>query len=989
MLILAEVISTVLTEAIVAGGRRAAIAAGRATRSKRSGRFPIEEFFDAYAAGGAPPLDEGLLRQAPPGLAEALADPRVRGAVHELFAVRMSGAPAEELDQARTSFRLALGSCLPWAPPGELSAASDALFGYFDARISAAVEEFRKAHATEFWAIRNDSRLSAIKATVAAISRHTAALAGTADPAAERRFLDAYRRQVLDFHGRLEPPDFERRRRVPIDEIFVSPVITPVLPDGGRSASFEEDPQRLSVLEFAEVVDRSVLLGDPGGGKTTTSHALMHLYAAQPRDRVPFLVTLREFAVQDRPAWSVAEYLDHTLRTFYQCPAPAGLVERLLLSGMAMVIFDGLDELLDSGHRAGVASIVERFAAEYPLTSILVTSRVVGYEQAGLDRRQFSCHRIRGFDQPQVAEYVAKWFAQEETLTPDERDRGAADFIAGSAAMADLRANPLMLSLMCILYRGEGSLPRSRPEIYEQCATLMFRRWDARRRIHSDVRARDLVEPLLRHLAYWLFTGGRPAHPMTERALVAEATEFLLGRGFGHRDEAAAAAAELIAFTRGRAWVFSDVGLTSDGQELYAFTHRTFLEYFTAARISARHDSPAELAHAVAPHLAEPDWDVVAQLALQLKDRHSDRGAERFYHALLADQGQDEERRETTLAFLGRCLAFSTVPAETVRRLVRAAADLAFRDNGHGSSRLTALGWVMYGGVDHREIVRSEIISALESRIDRSNEDERIRALKLALSLADLPMIVSDVDVSRSNSALWRPWQDVSEEFSRRYGDEIAELARRDLSLAANAFLERRIGVTCFVECHGPALTGLLRSIPHLVHIASDRYYGYYRYRPLVSELLGGPLGYSYHRPDEETWWPWIEEQLRRLGDLLNGYPDPPWANSGESDMDMSCRRFFPRLPQSGLTTPHGNTAVAMGVLLFATAEVEVDADALSELAAATPHLGAFVPYLRRRRGQDVRLPDLPVNDRFRALFRGWAAGTVAFTHDEGRSLPT
>ena len=58
--------------------------------------------------------------------------------------------------------------------------------------------------------------------------------------------------------------------------------------------------------------------------------------------------------------------------------AADGLVESLLVSGSALVIFDGLDELLDTSARSQVAAIIEQFCAEYPLTRVLVTSRTIG-----------------------------------------------------------------------------------------------------------------------------------------------------------------------------------------------------------------------------------------------------------------------------------------------------------------------------------------------------------------------------------------------------------------------------------------------------------------------------------------------------------------------------------------------------------------------------------------------------------------------------------
>ena len=312
---------------------------------------------------------------------------------------------------------------------------------------------------------------------------------------------------MIEQHGKLEPPDFERRRRVPIDDIYVPPVIyEDRFPERTISHSpgllTYQPPPSLTVWELVARADRSVLLGDPGGGKTTASNVLMHHFASDPSRRVPFLVTLRDYAASSPPERSVVGHIEHELETFYQCPAPPGLVEMLLLTGRAIVFFDGLDELLDTSRRVDVASRVERFCTEYPLAPVLVTSRAVGYDQARLDDQHFKCYWLGSFRNEDVVAYAGKWFAQETDANPGEAEA----FLSESESVPDLRSNPLLLSLMCILYRGEGSLPRNRAEIYQQCANLLFRRWDARRRIHQDLRAGHLLEPALRHLAWWLFT---------------------------------------------------------------------------------------------------------------------------------------------------------------------------------------------------------------------------------------------------------------------------------------------------------------------------------------------------------------------------------------------------------------------------------------------------------------------------------------------------
>jgi predicted NACHT family NTPase len=273
-------------------------------------------------------------------------------------------------------------------------------------------------------------------------------------------------------------------------------------------------------------------------------------------------------------------------------------VERLLRTGKAVVFFDGLDELVDTRRRRGVSQLVENFCTNYPLTCVLVTSRRVGYDQAKLAESVFSVYRLAPFSDDQAAEYAMKWFRNGRRLHGDEDPQRWADaFMEESSNVPELRSNPLMLALMCILYRGEGSLPRNRPAVYERCATLLFETWDASRRIHVDLRAATSVEQMLRHLAYWLLTRPDAEPSVTEAELVERVTGYLHGRRFDHPDDAASAAREFVAFCRGRAWVFTEVGSDAQGDALFTFTHRTFMEYFAAAYLASTSDTPEELCH--------------------------------------------------------------------------------------------------------------------------------------------------------------------------------------------------------------------------------------------------------------------------------------------------------------------------------------------------------------------------------------------------------
>lgn len=560
-----------LTTAVGACGSRLETAALR-PRGPRAAP-PIGRWFLAYKPVTPFPELPGLPDELALQLAGLLSGDVVQGGLQELLAVRLTDAAETHAAHARGILARALGAENPVRSPAASLAA------YYDEEICALVARLEAAEPALLTQIRSGAVSARMTAIVRALPRHFGAASGRPDPAAEASFLMRYRRHVLDRHGRLEPPDFERRRLVPIGDIYVSPVIREEIHAERVRLSPGQGPPSLTVWELADRLDRTVLLADPGGGKTTASTVLMHHFAYAAR-KTPFLVTLRDFASEDPPRRSVAGFIEHQLETLYQCPAPPGLVDLLLLAGRAVVIFDGLDELLDTSRRADVTARVEHFCAEYPLAPVLVTSRLVGYDQARLDETQFVGYRLGGFRDEDVENFARSWFDLQEDARPGDADA----FLAESQIVPDLRTNPLMLSLLCILYRGAGSLPRNRADICAQCANLLFRRWDERRNIHQKLRAGHLIEPILRLLAWELLTLDGSGPVAAERELVEMTTEILQDRGFESQDDARDAAREFIEFCRGRLWVFSDVGTTAAGESLYGFTHRTFLDYFAASR---------------------------------------------------------------------------------------------------------------------------------------------------------------------------------------------------------------------------------------------------------------------------------------------------------------------------------------------------------------------------------------------------------------------
>jgi hypothetical protein len=958
-----DIVSNVLANVIAVVALRVGVAARAALRGKRRGEGTERvRWLEAYRVMQPGPDMPALSGRDEAGISGVLRSDEVQAVLHELLAARLTGAEEADVGRIRLVWKQTLEAV---GPAGLL--VSEGLFEYYDSEASVLVSRM-KAEAPELLReLRDEAFNVRMVSTLNAIERHARSLSAGRERQTDEDFLARYRRHVIDHHGKLEPPDFDRRRRVPIRDLYVAPTIVQV-----ADADSRDPPVEISLWALAGQVDRTVLLGDPGGGKTTASNALLAHHAAGAGHRVPFLVTLREFAAQDPPDRSVVGYIEHRLEAFYQCPAGAGLVDQLLLTGHALVIFDGLDELLDASRRAEAAAIVEQFCAEYPLAGVLVTSRIVGYDQARLDDRQFSVYRLGGLSDDQVGDYARKWFSQEEGIPADEAGRLAGTFLDESAAVADLRSTPLMLSLMCILYRGEGSLPRNRAQVYEQCALLLHRRWDARRRINVPLRAGHPVERSLRHLAWWMFTLDDARTAVTERELVTEEARFLHDRGFEEaQDDARSAAEEFISTYRGRMWVLSETGVTAAGESLYAFTHRTFLEYFAAEHLAYSCDSPEDLADALAPKVAASEWDTLGELAMQVKDQTSDEGGRRLYARLLERcDGFPAAGRSAVLQFLSRGLRSVDPAPATVRTLTTAVLDHLLTGDPDDPVRYLPLCWLMASAELHKDIVSGMMRARTDAMIASADPAPGKAALHLAIwAPYGITWFGDNGPHVARQSPLARYWRDRRDDSVRAYAGHIIKAAADDPGMRNTAIWANLITLDQAREMPGGVIP-LFRHWP--TGIFGGRWGG---------ELLSSArnIATNYFADDAPSLAAQAS-QLATLGRYLDDHRLPPWVTGAV--------RVWPGY----FTSSHRNgdqpdRPLDPLVYLGAAVSLLIAAEAASE---RTPHpegprwfgpLSGLHAYILRRweLPTDEELRDLPVPDNFRPVFRDWAARRVDF----------
>ena len=179
-----------------------------------------------------------------------------------------------------------------------------------------------------------------------------------------------------------------------------------------------------------------------------------------------------------------------------------------------------------------------------------------------------------------------------------------------------------MLGLLCNLYRQDGFLTKNRPDVYHRCADLLFVKWDKHRGISVNLPMDHKLRPAMGFLAHWIYSNEQLQAGVSESRLVEETASYL-ERWREERDKAEAVAREFVNFFKGRARVFSDTG-SSKNEPLYQFTHRTFLEYFTAEHLVKTHSEASRLHSFLLPKIKAREWDVVCQLAYQMNAQRSD-----------------------------------------------------------------------------------------------------------------------------------------------------------------------------------------------------------------------------------------------------------------------------------------------------------------------------------------------------------------------------
>ena len=351
----------------------------------------------------------------------------------------------------------------------------------------------------------------------------------------------------------------------------------------------EENVQLCDMFKWAgRFESRGVLLlGDPGAGKTTGARQFCwRVLQARGRPRpqpgraagdvaagegarapdlglppgtIPVFLRLRQLTAHHLGlgANGLRAFITDSVAASALAPELANPGPDLLARQGVLWVFDGLDEVVNEKARVLVCKWIRDALDQRPDDFYLVTSRYQGY-QGPVDLGPAFCQfHVKPLDETQVGEFVDHWYravfqrlhgqgadiaerTQKEVASLMEMLRQP-EYRIGR--LRELPANPLMLTILCVVHHQDRNLPRRRADLYARCVRVLVEHWrkelwETQQLAGYDPEAAEMV---LAQLAWWLHEQENRT-TMTQEELGAIATKALAdlapGAGLGRDGEA-------------------------------------------------------------------------------------------------------------------------------------------------------------------------------------------------------------------------------------------------------------------------------------------------------------------------------------------------------------------------------------------------------------------------------------------------------------------
>ncbi|MFF3290663.1 NACHT domain-containing protein [Streptomyces sp. NPDC003023] len=459
-------------------------------------------------------------------------------------------------------------------------------------------------------------------------------------------------------------------------------------PTGPHDGSGPRPPVPVPVDHALAGRPQVLVRGTAGSGKTTLMQWLAVSTAgdrlpdelAALRGLVPFVLPVRRFSDQDVPA--PAEFLSAAHHPMAGSE-PSGWAVRVLASGRALMLIDGIDEA-PAERRELVRGQIDALQRTFPGNRWVVTSRPTAVRERWLAAQGFTELTLTPMTRDQVSRFIRSWHAAAASDPGTDHSRlpryeqRLLHSVRLIRELRGLATNPLMCSLICALNRDRsGILPRGRKALYKAALAMLLERRDPEREVDADgiVIDREAKERLLQKLAHWMLLNDLTEVDRTTAVSILDL--YLPAIPSAGRQ---GTSAELFDHLLHRTGL-----LRMPAPGVVDFVHRTFQDYLSAKEAVERHDIRFLVNNA-----HRSDWDEVIRMAVSLA--RPDECAQMMEELVSARPGLTAAEAKYCKLLASACLEHATEMSPETREMVRQRTRFIAQPDSLDSAR--GLGWI-------------------------------------------------------------------------------------------------------------------------------------------------------------------------------------------------------------------------------------------------------------------------------------------------------
>jgi hypothetical protein len=395
------------------------------------------------------------------------------------------------------------------------------------------------------------------------------------------------------------------------------------------------------------------------------------------------------------------------------------MAQELLESDKTILLFDGLDEVVDDTMRNRLFDAVADLLKTYRAPRVVVSSRPYAFRR---DRAplELSLFELLPLGRAARGLFARQWYQAirtnlgEPTIAETDASARAEDLARAANALPDLSENPLLLSILALVHFNRQGLPLEKATLYDHATLAMLGHWDrdpAGRDLGDDAIPADWagrlslgereIRPIVEHLAYRIQVQSEGGEFSRDVAL-AGLNEGIASFHKGAASDKAERSSLLLKLLTDRAGLLQE---RSPG--VFAFVHLSFQEYLAARWFVGRGMAGLEEIARLAGE--ERHAEVLRFVAAVLSAEQSSENDQRAAWLIETVQGKSPIVAAACCIEMPRLRIGDKTAAKLAREVYSASTG---HRNTYLPARVTArLFWAVLGPTDWSDHVLLEILS--------------------------------------------------------------------------------------------------------------------------------------------------------------------------------------------------------------------------------------------------------------------------------------